>query len=47
MMMIMMTENVATKITLSNIMMKSMCYLGRHKQVVAQRTIHEVQYSID
>ena len=44
---IMVTENLATKITMSNMMMKSMYYLGRHKQVAAQQTIYEVQYSID
>ena len=43
----MMTENLAIKITMSNMMMKNMCYLGRHRQVAAQQTIYEVQYSID
>ena len=33
--MIMMTENLATKITVSNIMMKRMRSSGRHKQVAA------------
>ena len=32
--MIMMMENLAMKITMSNMMMKSMLQLGKHKQVV-------------
>ena len=36
--MIMITECLATEITMNN-MMKSMRYLGVHKQVAAKRTI--------
>ena len=45
--MIMMTENLATKITMSNVMMKSMRQLGRHKQVAAYEQYDEVQYATE
>ena len=37
--MIMITECLATEITMNNMMMKSMRYLGVHKQLAAKRTI--------
>ena len=45
--MIMMTKNLANRVTMSKMMMKNMRYLGRDKQVVFNERCDKGQFAID